>query len=80
MKLPIVVDTKPVVMDVDPGKYSWCSCGLSKKHPFCDGAHKGTEFKSVKVEFSEKTTVYWCACKHTKTPPFCDGSHKQLAK
>ena len=23
-------------------RYSWCSCGLSKKEPLCDGSHKET--------------------------------------
>ena len=36
-------------------KYSICSCGLSKKMPYCDNAHRdynkinNTNYKSVKV-------------------------------
>ena len=36
-------------------KYSICSCGLSKKLPYCDNAHRvynsinGTEYKSIKL-------------------------------
>ena len=36
-------------------KYSICSCGLSKKMPVCDNAHRyfnqknGTNYKSVKL-------------------------------
>lgn len=26
-------------MDMQPGKYYWCSCGHSGNQPFCDGAH-----------------------------------------
>jgi len=28
--------------------YFWCSCGMSKKQPFCDSSHVGTEFKPLK--------------------------------
>lgn len=24
-------------------KYFWCACGLSKRQPFCDGSHSGTD-------------------------------------
>ncbi|HEX4975029.1 MAG TPA: CDGSH iron-sulfur domain-containing protein, partial [Pseudomonadales bacterium] len=33
----------PFAVDVEAGKsYFWCSCGQSKKQPFCDGSHTGT--------------------------------------
>ena len=47
----------PIGIDVVEGKsYYWCSCGKSSKQPFCDGSHKGTEFKSVvyKADQSKK--------------------------
>ena len=28
--------------------YYWCSCGMSKKQPFCDSSHQGTLFKPIK--------------------------------
>merc|ERR1711924_381257 len=28
--------------------YFWCTCGASAKQPFCDGSHKGTDFKPTK--------------------------------
>ena len=35
----------PIAVEVEKDKsYYWCACGLSKKQPFCDGSHKGTEF------------------------------------
>lgn len=40
MDKPKIVDTKPVVMDLEPGKYAYCTCGLSAKQPYCDGVHK----------------------------------------
>ena len=37
--------TSPAIrVAVDKGKtYYWCSCGLSKSQPFCDGSHKDDE-------------------------------------
>ena len=91
--LPKVAACEPALVKVVPGKiYSWCTCGLSEKQPFCDGAHKRIEttvnelgetvmpFKSLKVEFEKEEEVWLCQCKHTSTPPFCDGSHKQFKK
>lgn len=91
--LPKIADCKPVAVTVVPGKiYSWCTCGLSEKQPFCDGTHKRIEpvineqgesvlpYKSLKTEFDKEEEVWFCMCKHTKTPPFCDGTHKTLKK
>lgn len=69
-----------IKMTLHPGKYSWCSCGLSKTQPFCDDSHRDgdTNRKSYKFEVLESITVSLCACKQTKNPPFCDGTHKEL--
>ena len=79
---PRVAKCEPAGIMVEPGKvYSWCSCGLSEKEPFCDSAHKkieGMPYKSVKVTFDKAEEVWFCQCKQTKTPPFCDGSHKKV--
>ena len=29
--------------------YALCTCGLSEKMPYCDGSHKGTGLKSLKI-------------------------------
>lgn len=79
MSEPHVCQKSPQVMEMEPGTYWWCSCGLSSTQPFCDGAHKGKGFAPVKVVITEKKKVAWCLCKHTKNPPFCDGSHAKLA-
>jgi len=78
MELPKVVQKSPFVIELAAGRYSWCSCGLSRKQPFCDGSHKGTDMRSVKVEITEKKKVALCGCKKTGNPPYCDGSHKNL--
>ncbi len=78
MDKPKVVQKAPYVMVAEPGMYSWCSCGLSATQPFCDGAHKGTGMRSVKVEILEKSTVAWCGCKHSAKGARCDGSHSRL--
>jgi len=69
----------PYVIDVEEGTlYSWCTCGLSQKQPFCDGSHRGqAEQRSLKWTAPKTGKVYLCGCKATKTPPLCDGSHKE---
>ena len=85
-KLPNIAAKHSFKVDVEAGKkYSWCTCGMTKTEPFCDGAHKaftnadGTSImKSLKFEVSENKTVFLCGCKHTKTPPFCDSTHRSI--
>ena len=78
MEKPEIPQKQPFVMDVEPGTYAWCACGKSANQPYCDGSHKGTEFRPVIEKVSEPRKVAWCGCKHTGTPPFCDGSHAKL--
>ncbi|MBN3896127.1 MAG: CDGSH iron-sulfur domain-containing protein [Nostoc sp.] len=75
---PIIVDKKPIVMELEPGTYYWCGCGHSSNQPFCNGAHKGTGFKPIPFEVTEKKRVALCLCKYTNQAPFCDGSHNNL--
>lgn len=74
----VIVDKKPVVLTLEPGTYYWCPCGRSSNQPFCDGSHKGTDFKPMKLEITESKKVVLCLCKYTKNPPFCDRTHTQL--
>ena len=69
---------QPYELELEAGEYYWCRCGRSANQPFCDGAHKGTDFAPVKIEINQKKKVWLCGCKHTADQPFCDGSHKQL--
>lgn len=81
-KLPKISQKAPYKVELKAGeKYSWCSCGLTKTEPFCDGSHKfaETELKSVKIYPEETKTYYLCGCKHAKDgSPFCDGAHNKL--
>ncbi|KAI9594576.1 hypothetical protein BDF19DRAFT_414308 [Syncephalis fuscata] len=70
-----------------PGrKYQWCTCGLSKQQPWCDGkSHQKTRFKPLswtvpeyKGNPSGQRLFSICNCKYTKTPPYCDGIHYDL--
>jgi len=74
----VIADRVPAVVELEPGTYWWCQCGRSEGQPFCDGAHKGTDFRPVAVEITEKKRVALCNCKHTDGEPFCDGKHKDL--
>ena len=77
--LPKIVDKKSIAVDLEEGKDYWfCTCGLSEKQPFCDGSHKGTDFKSLKFTADKTGTAWLCQCKHSKNQPFCDGEHKNL--
>ena len=78
MEKPEIADRIPVVLELEEGQYFWCVCGRSADQPFCDGSHKGTDFRPLGFEVDEKRRVALCQCKHTAGPPFCDGSHKSL--
>jgi len=80
MEKPECPQKGPYKIKVEKGKtYFWCSCGLSKKQPFCDGSHKKAgNFKSVKYLASSDKEVFFCGCKATKHQPYCDNSHIRL--
>lgn len=78
MNKPVVADTIFVALDLAPGTYSWCACGRSKKQPFCDNSHIGTEFKPVEFTITAEKRCKLCLCKQTGSAPFCDGSHNRL--
>lgn len=77
---PVIPSKKPYKVELVGGKrYSWCTCGHSKKQPFCDGAHKTKAQGLFPLRFvpEKDATVWLCGCKHTHNPPYCDGTHKQ---
>ncbi|KAM8773378.1 uncharacterized protein AB9X84_015886 [Acanthopagrus schlegelii] len=77
---PVIPSKKPFKVELVGGKrYSWCTCGHSKKQPFCDGAHKTKAQGLMPLRFipEKDCTVWLCGCKYTNNPPYCDGTHKQ---
>ncbi len=75
MSEPNIAKNSPFVLKMEPGSYAWCACGNSKNQPFCDGSHRGSEFRPMVVKIEGTQTVAWCGCKHTVDKPFCDGTH-----
>ncbi|MCK5880902.1 MAG: CDGSH iron-sulfur domain-containing protein [Sinobacterium sp.] len=77
---PTVAATTPSWEPLEPGKtYQWCACGLSKKQPYCDGSHAGTEFSPLAFSVEEAGKKPICWCKATKKPPYCDGAHNNIS-
>jgi CDGSH-type Zn-finger protein len=76
---PVVAQKGPYQVELTAGKaYFWCTCGRSKKQPFCDGSHSGTDLQPMRF-VPETTGVFnLCGCKSTDDKPFCDGSHNIL--
>lgn len=68
----------PVILELEPGTYYWCSCGKSKKEPFCDGSHTGTTSVPVEFVIDAKKKVALCTCQRTKKAPYCDGTHAKV--
>uniref|UniRef100_A0A8V5H3L0 Uncharacterized protein n=1 Tax=Melopsittacus undulatus TaxID=13146 RepID=A0A8V5H3L0_MELUD len=76
---PVVAAKEPFAVELQAGRtYAWCSCGHSKRQPFCDGAHKTAAPGLAPLRFTpeEDARVWLCGCKRTRTPPYCDGTHK----
>jgi CDGSH iron-sulfur domain-containing protein 3 len=68
----------PMMMELEPGTYYWCSCGKTANEPFCDGSHKGTSFVPVEFVMNVKKKVGLCTCRRTKKAPYCDGTHARV--
>jgi CDGSH-type Zn-finger protein len=62
-------DQHPVVLDLEPDTYYWCSCGKTKNQPFCDGSHEGTTFLPIEFKITEKKEVTLCNCQRTRDGP-----------
>lgn len=79
MKKGKVAGTSPIRVDLVAGQtYAYCTCGESTNQPFCNGAHKGSDFAPLVFVAEETKTRSMCTCKQTANPGFCDGAHKGL--
>jgi CDGSH-type Zn-finger protein len=64
---------------MEPGKeYYYCTCGLSKNQPFCDGSHNTSSgLQPLLITVQEKKTYWLCGCRQSQSLPFCDGEHSK---
>ncbi|NWT05600.1 CISD3 protein, partial [Mionectes macconnelli] len=75
---PAIAAKEPFPVELKAGKtYGWCSCGHSKRQPFCDGSHKTAAPGMSPLRFTpeEDGPALLCGCKRTQNPPYCDGTH-----
>ena len=79
MSEPKIAQRGPITVNVRAGRrYLWCACGLSRRQPYCDGAHAGSGFLPVFFTAPADGDLAFCGCKATKKRPLCDGSHDRL--
>lgn len=78
MTEPVIAQKFSCSVELEPGDYYWCACGLSKNQPFCDGSHKETDIEPLKFTVEEAGKYKLCACKRTGRAPFCDSTHLKL--
>ncbi len=78
-ELPKIAGRAPMKVCLEEGKkYAYCTCGLSDNQPYCNGAHKGTEFAPIVFTAEANEEVKMCLCKQSQNGPRCDGQHKCL--
>ncbi len=76
---PVIAQNAPIIVSLEAGKtYHYCTCGKSAKQPFCDGAHKGSDFTPKPFTANKTGEAHLCGCKHSANKPYCDGRHKNL--
>ncbi|HRY05646.1 MAG TPA: CDGSH iron-sulfur domain-containing protein [Hyphomicrobiaceae bacterium] len=79
--LPVSPQIGPFVVEVKEGvHYRWCSCGLSKSQPWCDGTHVGTQFAPIEFEAPVSGKFYMCGCKRSDNKPFCFGNCRGIQR
>ncbi|MBT9316526.1 CDGSH iron-sulfur domain-containing protein [Leptothoe spongobia] len=47
----------PQVLTLEAGTHWLCTCGQSKKSPYCDGSHQGTSFQPLALELEAPKQV-----------------------
>jgi CDGSH-type Zn-finger protein len=63
---------------VEGQAYRFCTCGRSRRQPFCDDSHAGTGKEPLTFVARATETANLCGCKETDDPPYCDGTHNIL--
>lgn len=83
-KLPVCAQNGPYAVMVKADReYLWCSCGLSRAQPWCDGSHAGTGFEPIAFTAPISGEFYMCGCKRSDNKPYCFGNcrgHQRLAR
>jgi len=75
MRLPVSPRNGPYEAAVEEGRlYRWCSCGLSKTQPWCDGSHVGTRFDPIEFVAPITGAFFMCGCKRSDNKPYCFGN------
>ena len=79
-ELPVVPKRGSYKINMEEGKtYFWCTCGRSETQPWCDGKHRGTEFKPYKFTWEEpdkKQSICGCKLNRDDRGAKCDRSHR----
>ncbi len=78
MDAPKIAARTPTVLELEPGDYWWCGCGLSNSHHSATGLTKALDLALRKLTVEEQITFALCNCKTSGNKPLCDGSHSQL--
>lgn len=65
----------PMIKELIPGIYYWCTCGKTADGPFCDKSHGDGDRGPIEFRVRERKKLALCTCRRTKTAPLCDGSH-----
>ena len=72
-------DKRPIIVELEQGMlYKWCACGKTKKEPWCDKSHIGSDVKPIVFTAEASGKKAMCVCKQSGNKPFCDGTHKTL--
>lgn len=76
---PVIAQKGPYQVELKEGQtYFWCTCGKSKRQPFCDSSHAGTGLAPLRFTADSSGTFNLCGCKASDDKPFCDGTHNML--
>jgi CDGSH-type Zn-finger protein len=55
------------VLQLEAGTHYLCTCGWSKNAPFCNGAHRNSQFQPLVLELDAPKTVEISGAVNTQT-------------